>query len=98
MAPYWCAIRTTASKKSSSTQVVVGLCGKEIRIIFGLRDDVRKRSSRRLRNVAGSGRGSRHACPSAISTPYWWIGYAGFGDTTASPGPITAKRDRKRAG
>ena len=29
------------SKKSRSTHVVVGLCGNEIRIIFGLRDEVR---------------------------------------------------------
>jgi hypothetical protein len=34
--------------------------------------------------------GSMQACPSAMITPYWWMGYAGLGDTTASPGPIVA--------
>lgn len=33
--------RTISRKKSRSTQVVVGLCGKEIRMTLGLREEVR---------------------------------------------------------
>ena len=70
MVPCRAASATMSRKNCRSTQCVVGLCGNEIRIIFGLREDVLYRCSRRLRNSAGVGIGSMHAWPSAMITPY----------------------------
>ena len=43
--------------------MVVGLCGKEIRIIFGLRDEVRYRSSRPVEERGGVGHGQHAGMP-----------------------------------
>ena len=66
MASFSRASLTISSKKSRSTHVVVGLCGNEIRIIFGLREDVRNSSSqpaqerRRIRHRQHAGVAFRH--------------------------------------
>ena len=75
----WCRARapgaTISRKKSRSTHVVVGLCGKEIRSIFGLRRRGPVEFLQAVRGTsAASGIGSMQAWPSAMSTPYWWIG------------------------
>ena len=49
---------------------VVGLCGKEVRIIVGLGPGRRKMSSMRLRNSSGDGIGTGICLPSAITTPH----------------------------
>ena len=86
MSPCSRAKSTTFTKKSRSTQRVVGLCGNERMSILALGHDSRTVSVRRAKKSSPCTSGTERRSPSAMTTEYEWIGYVGFGTSTPSPG------------
>ena len=65
---------TTLAKKSRSTHIVVGLCGKERMRSLALGQDRRAASWRRAKKSSPGTSGTERRSPSAITTEYEWMG------------------------
>ena len=65
---------TTLTKKSRSTQSVVGLCGKDRIRSLALGHDSRAVSVRRAKKSSPGTSGTERRSPSAITTEYEWMG------------------------